>query len=112
MAMRRGLYDLLTIAAIPLALASCGGTAEAAEQGSRSAAEPKVSAVIAPEGRTCAPGDIRVVGSKRRAYAAIVKQSAWGSTAWWSQSTIAAGIVSGRASWLQSMIFCFYGVWK
>jgi lipoprotein-anchoring transpeptidase ErfK/SrfK len=76
-AMRRGLYDFLTIAAIPLALAGCGGTAGAADQGSRRAAEPKVSAVIAPEGRSCAPGDVRVVGSKRKAYAAVVKHSAW-----------------------------------
>jgi hypothetical protein len=77
-AMKRGLYGLLTSAAFVLALTACGGQAGAAqESGSRPAAEPTIAAVIAPEGRSCRAGAVRRLESKRIAYAAVVKRDAW-----------------------------------
>ena len=77
MAMRRGLYALLTNAALALLLAGCGGEAGAAQNGARPAAEPRVAAVIVPDGASCKATASRRLESKRVAYAAVVKRSAW-----------------------------------
>jgi hypothetical protein len=75
--MRRGLHELLTIAAILLLAAGCGGAASASPEPAKPAAEPRVSARIAPEGRTCRLGDYRRLGTKRSSYAAVVERGAW-----------------------------------
>jgi L,D-transpeptidase-like protein len=66
----------LTAGVAVLALAGCGGTA-AAHESTAPLREANVAADLGPQGRSCAAGSYRPLGSNRVAYAVVVKHEAW-----------------------------------